>query len=110
MLDGVVCVCANSPTRSEKLRTIGDIRVGVSPYQLSGQERRVRRLGRKYGVSLMKCEKPFGKVLQHGGYMLRDDDTRKIVFGHKGYEYSATLDEVEDFLLAQPKYRDDEED
>ena len=83
--------------------------MGISPYQLSGQERRVRRLGRKYGVSLMKCEKPFGKVLQHGGYMLRDDDTRKVVFGQKGYEYSATLDEVEDFLLAQPKYRDDEE-
>ena len=30
--------------------------------------------------------------------------------GHKGYEYSATLDEVEDFLVAQPKYRDDDED
>lgn len=82
----------------------------MSAYQVSGQERRVRRLGRRYGVSLMKCDKPFGKVLQHGGYMLRDDDTRKIVFGHKGYEYSATLDEVEDFLLAQPKYRDDEQD
>jgi hypothetical protein len=74
----------------------------------NSQERRVRRLGRRYGVSLMKCEKPFGKVLQHGGYMLRDDDTRKIVFGDKGYEFSATLEEVEDFLLAQPKYRDDE--
>lgn len=82
----------------------------MSAYQVSGQERRVRRLGRRYGVSLMKCEKRFGKVLQHGGYMLRDDDTRKIVFGHKGYEYSATLDEIEDFLLAQPKLRDDEED
>jgi hypothetical protein len=64
-------------------------------------ERRVRRAAARYGVSLMKCEKPFGKVAQHGGYMLREDDTRKIVFGNNGYEFSATLEEVEDFLLAQ---------
>ena len=30
--------------------------------------------------------------------MLRDDDTKQIVFGNAGYEYSATLDEVEVFL------------
>ena len=70
------------------------------------QERRVKRLGYRYGVLLMKCEKPFGKIAQHGGYMLRDEDTRKVVFGDKGYEYSATLDEIEAFLEAQPKHRD----
>jgi hypothetical protein len=70
------------------------------------QERRVKRLGRRYGVSLMTCEKPIGKVAQHGGYMLRDDETRKIVFGDKGYEFSATLDEVEEFLEAQPTGRE----
>jgi hypothetical protein len=84
--------------------------MGNIRYDISATERRVKRLGRRYGVSLLKHEKPFGKVLQHGGYMLRDDDTRKIVFGNKGYEYSATLDEVEDFLLAQPKYREGEGD
>ncbi len=63
----------------------------------------------RYGVLLMKCAKPFGKVKEHGGYMLREEDSRKIVFGNKGYEFSATLEEVEEFLLAQPKYRDDEE-
>lgn len=68
----------------------------------------MKRLGYRYGVLLMKCEKPFGKVLQHGGYMLRDEDTRKIVFGNTSYDYSATLDEVEAFLEAQPKFRDDE--
>jgi hypothetical protein len=76
----------------------------------NSQERRVKRVAARYGVSLMKCQKPFGKVLEHGGYMLRDDDTRKIVFGDKGYEFSATLDEVEEFLDAQPKYRDVRED
>jgi hypothetical protein len=75
----------------------------------SSQERRVKRLGYRYGVLLMKCEKPFGKVLQHGGYMLKDEETRKIVFGNDGYEFSATLEEVETFLEAQPKHRTDEE-
>jgi hypothetical protein len=45
-------------------------------------------------------------VLAHGGYMLRDDDTRKIVMGDKGYEFSATLDEIETFLEAQPTGRE----
>jgi len=30
--------------------------------------------------------------------MLRDDDTKEIVFGNTGYDFSATLDEVEAFL------------
>jgi hypothetical protein len=77
-----------------------------SRFETNSLERRVKRLGRRYGVSLMKCQRPLGKVAQHGGYMLRDDDTRKIVFGDSGYEFSATLEEIEDFLLAQPKARD----
>jgi hypothetical protein len=80
---------------------------GKSRLETNSLERRIKRIGRRYGVSLMKCAKPFGKVAQHGGYMLRDDETRKIVFGDNGYEFSATLEEVEAFLLAQPKYRDE---
>ena len=79
-----------------------------SRFETNSLERRVKRIGRRYGVTLVKCAKPFGKVLEHGGYMLRDDDTRKIVFGNDSYEFSATLEEVEEFLEAQPKYRDDE--
>jgi hypothetical protein len=75
-------------------------------HSTNSQERRVKRLGVRYGVSLMKCEKPFGKVLQHGGYMLREDDTRKIIFGNNGYEFSATLDEVEEFLEREAKIAD----
>lgn len=75
----------------------------VRSYSISSQERQVKRLAYRYGCSLLKCEKPFGKVLKHGGYMLRDDETRTVVLGSDGYDYSATLDEVEDFLLAQPK-------
>lgn len=82
----------------------------TSRFETNSLERRVKRLGRRYGVSLMKCEKPFGKVKEHGGYMLRDDDTRKIVFGNEGYEFSATLEEVEEFLDAQPKHRSEPDD
>jgi hypothetical protein len=78
----------------------------TSRFETNSLERRVKRLARRYGVSLMKCEKPFGRVKEHGGYMLRDDETRDIVFGNDGYEFSATLEEVEEFLAAQPKYRD----
>lgn len=82
--------------------------MGQGKHAVASQERRVKRLGYRYGVLLIRCAKPFGKVLEHGGYMLRDEDTRKIVFGNDGYEYSATLDEVEDFLNAQPKFRDED--
>lgn len=75
-------------------------------FETKSLERRVKRIGRRYGVTLMKCEKRFDRIARHGGYMLRDDDTRQIVFGNDGYEFSATLEEVEDFLLAQPKAAD----
>jgi len=83
--------------------------MGQGKHAVASQERRVKRLGYRYGVLLMKAAKPFGKIAEHGGYMLRDEETRKIVFGNNGYEYSATLDEVEAFLEAQPKVRDDEQ-
>jgi hypothetical protein len=64
----------------------------------TAMERRVRRLGRPFNVSLLVAQKLNPKIEAHGGYMLRDDDTKEIVFGNKGYEFSATLEEVEDFL------------
>ncbi|RYZ06977.1 MAG: hypothetical protein EON61_13565 [Alphaproteobacteria bacterium] len=82
--------------------------MGQGKHATASQERRVKRLGYRYGVLLMKCAKPFGKVAEHGGYMLRMEDSRTIVLGNNGYEYSATLDEIEAFLEAQPKIRDDE--
>ena len=61
-------------------------------------ERRVRRVATRLGLHLMIVSKPDKRVLAHGGYMLRDDDTKEIVFGNTGYDFSATLDEVEAFL------------
>lgn len=65
-------------------------------------ERRVRRLATRRGLSLLKAEKPDKRVLAHGGYKLRDNETAKIVFGIADYEFSADLDEIEAFLVENP--------
>jgi hypothetical protein len=66
----------------------------------TAQERQVRRLCRPYNLSLLIAQKRNPKIDAHGGYMLRDEDF-KIVFGNEKYEFSATLEEVEEFLLEQ---------
>jgi hypothetical protein len=67
------------------------------------RERRVKRLCVRLGLHLMTAQKPGKQVLAHGGYMLRDGRTMKIVLGDKDYLFSADLDEVEAFLAAMPK-------
>ena len=62
-------------------------------------ERRVRRIAQRRGLSLLKAQKPNAKVIAHGGYKLRDDESSEIVFGNAGYEFSADLEEIEAFLL-----------
>ena len=62
-------------------------------------ERRIRRLAQRRGLSMLIAQKRNPRIEEHGGYMLRDDDTFEIVFGNKGYEFSASLEEVEEFLL-----------
>lgn len=59
-----------------------------------------RRLGR-YNLDLLTAQKPDAKVVARGGYKLRDAATGKIVFGDKGYEFSATLEDVEAWLDAK---------
>ncbi len=61
-------------------------------------ERRVKRLCARYGLHLMKAQKPDKRVQAHGGYMLRDGDSMKILLGDKDYLFSASLDEVEAWL------------
>lgn len=68
---------------------------------LPSVERRVRRVATRLGLHLMIAQKPSADVLAHGGYMLRDGATMKIVFGEKDYPFSASLYEVEDWLEAQ---------
>lgn len=66
----------------------------------TAQERQVRRLCRPYNLSLLIAQKRNPKIDEHGGYMLRDEDF-KIVFGNARYDFSATLEECEEFLLEQ---------
>jgi hypothetical protein len=66
----------------------------------SARERRARRVCTRLGFHFMTAQKPDKQVLAHGGYMLRDGVTMTIVLGDKGYLFSASLDEVEDFLDA----------
>jgi hypothetical protein len=75
--------------------------VGGSKHSITAHERRVKRLAVRYGLTVMKMQKPIGKALAHGGYRLREDETNKIVFGNEGYEFSADLEEVEAWLIEQ---------
>jgi hypothetical protein len=61
-------------------------------------ERRVKRRLAKYLLDLLKAQRPTPQVKAHGGYKLRDARSGKIVFGEKGYEFSATLDDIEAWL------------
>ncbi len=65
---------------------------------LPSVERRLRRAATRLGLHLMTCQKPDKRVLEHGGYMLRDGATMKIAFGDKEYLFSADLDEIEAHL------------
>jgi hypothetical protein len=64
------------------------------------RERRIKRVCARFNLHLMSAQKPDKQVQAHGGYMLRDGATMKIVLGDQGYLFSADLDEVEDFLDA----------
>lgn len=61
-------------------------------------ERRVRRVAVRHGLHILKAHKPDARVLQHGGYMLRDVETARIVFGDQPYAFCADLDEIERYL------------
>ncbi len=72
--------------------------MGARKDGLVSLERRVKRRLGKYMLDLLKAQKPTSQVLAHGGYKLREARTGKIVFGDKGYEFSATLEDIEAWL------------
>jgi hypothetical protein len=65
---------------------------------VQSSERRIKRRLAKYLLDLLKAQRPTPQVKAHGGYKLRDARTGKIVFGEKGYEFSATLEDIEAWL------------
>ena len=72
--------------------------MGVRQDGLAASERRIKRRLGKYLLDLLKAQKPTPQVKAHGGYKLRDARSGKIVFGDKGYEFSATLEDIEVWL------------
>jgi len=70
-------------------------------HTLAAQERLVKRQLGRLNIDLLKAQKPTPKVLAHGGYKLRDAATGKIVFGETGYEFSASLEDIEAYLEAR---------
>ena len=62
------------------------------------QERITKRLLGRHNLDLLKPLKLTSKIMEHGGYKVRDAATGKIVFGEARYEFSATLDEIEAWL------------
>jgi len=65
---------------------------------IASRERRAKRLAIRYNLHIMTCQKPDKRVLAHGGYMLRDAETMKIVFGDQEYPFSASLDDIEAWM------------
>jgi hypothetical protein len=64
----------------------------------SAVERRIRRIAVRHGLHILKPQKPDPRVTRHGGYMLRDVETAKIVFGDQPYPFAADLAEIEAYL------------
>ncbi len=67
-------------------------------HTLPAQERQTKRLLGRHNYDLLKPLRPSAKVLEHGGYKVRDAATGKILLGQMPYEFSATLDEIEAWL------------
>jgi hypothetical protein len=65
---------------------------------LVSQERITKRLLGRHNFDLLKPVKLTPKIVEHGGYKVRDAASGRIVFGEEKYEFSATLDEIEAWL------------
>ena len=56
--------------------------------------RRLKRFAARYGLAILVATKPSSKVAD-GGYMLTEDETRKVLLGDHPQPYSASLDAIE---------------
>jgi hypothetical protein len=65
---------------------------------LASRERQTRRLLARHDYDLLKPQKLTPKIEAHGGYKVRDAANGRIVFGEQGYEFSATLEDIDAWL------------
>jgi hypothetical protein len=61
--------------------------------------RRLRRLAARHGLSILAATRPASKAAG-GGFMLSEQESRAVLLGDRPAPYSATLDAVEERLLA----------
>ncbi len=61
-------------------------------------ERRLKRRLGKYNLDLLRAQRLTPQIKAHGGYKIRESDTGKIIYGEKGYEFSATIEDIEAWL------------
>lgn len=61
--------------------------------------RRLKRFAARYGLTILTDEKmkALGKP---GGHAIREDDTFKVIFGNVPKPYSASLEDIENWLEA----------
>ena len=78
---------------------------------LVSQERVTKRLLGRQNLDLLKPQKLTPRIIEHGGYKVRDAATGKILFGEKGYEFSAPLEDIEAWLetFEYPEQADNED-
>jgi hypothetical protein len=62
------------------------------------REKRLRRMAERQGLRLHKSRRRDPRALDYGGYMLSDIYRKTVVLGGNQHAYSATLDEVEQYL------------
>lgn len=64
-------------------------------------ERRIKRRMAKYKLDLLKPQRLNDKMRAHGGYKVREAMTGKILLGEQGYEFSASIEDIEAWLDAE---------
>jgi hypothetical protein len=62
-------------------------------------ENRLRRMARRQGLMLQRSRARDPRALGYGHYRLTDPNTNVVEFGADPWDYSATLDAIEEWLV-----------
>lgn len=63
------------------------------------RENRLRRIAKRQGYLLMKCRFRNPEALEYGRFWIIDPLANAIVSGFGGWNHTASLDDIEGFLL-----------
>lgn len=66
-------------------------------------ENKIRRAAARQGLLLQKSRRRDPRAIDYGGYMLVDMQLNAVVFGAHPNAYSASLEEVAEFLKSPKK-------